>query len=127
LLKNPGRSKTICGAKGSTVSIAHWSVPKNKNHKLQNAFLHPLPAKKLCFSSQNPSHFETSGTPGKNHKSQTQNKNSTASPHHPVHSSCLNRKDMVRGTGYSRSEVDKLPNIIEDELPYSMDDWEHVH
>ena len=33
---------------------------------------------------------------------------------------------MVRDIGYSRSEVDKLLDIIEDELPYSGDDWDCV-
>ena len=33
---------------------------------------------------------------------------------------------MVPGIGYSHSEVEKLLEIIEDEPPYSGDDWERV-
>jgi hypothetical protein len=33
---------------------------------------------------------------------------------------------MIRGLGYSRSEVDELLGIIEDRLSYSMADWDCV-
>jgi hypothetical protein len=33
---------------------------------------------------------------------------------------------MVQGLGYLCNEVDKLLDVIEDELHYSVDDWDHV-
>ena len=50
-------------------------------------------------------------------KSPSQKKKSTPRPHYPAHLLCLNCKDMVQGLRYSRSEVDKLLDVIEDKLP----------
>jgi hypothetical protein len=98
---------------------------KNKLSSLNPSASH----RKMCFPAQNSSHFAKSGSmgpPGTNPKSQTHNKNFTSCPHHRTHLFCLNSEDMAQGIGYSCSKVDKLLNIIEEELPYSVDDWEHV-
>ena len=63
----------------------------------------------LCYKSQIP-------------KSPSQNKKFTPYPHYIVHLSSLNCTDIVLGPGYLHGEVDKLLKIIEDELPFSLDD-----